>query len=185
MNLLILGIAVFIGVHLLPCFVSLRQAIIARLGIGPYKGLFSLLSLVGLALIVMGKYRADFQLLWQPPAWGRDVALVLLPPAFVLLAAAFMPTNIKRSTRHPMLWGVLLWSVAHLLANGDRAGLLIFGSFGVYAVLDMLSANQRGAIKQVAVHPFVKDGVTVAAGLTVYAVLLLLHPYLFGVAVLH
>lgn len=185
MNLLILGIVIFIGVHLLPSFVSVRLATINRFGPGAYKGLFALLSLVGLVLMVVGKYRADFQPLWQPPAWGRFAALVLLPPAFVLLAAANMPSNIKRLTRHPMLWGVTLWSVGHLLANGDRASLLLFGSLGIYALLDMLSANLRGAVKQVKVYPLGKDGVTVAAGLVIYVVLLLLHPYLFGVAVLH
>jgi uncharacterized membrane protein len=183
MNLLILGLVLFIGVHLLPSFVSLRRAAVDRLGPGAYKGLFSLLSLTGLVLMVIGKYLADFQPLWQPPAWGRNAALVLLLPVFVLLAAANMPSNIKRYTRHPMLWGVTLWSVGHLLSNGDRASLLLFGSLGVYALFGMLSANLRGAVKQVKVYPLVKDGVTVAAGLVVYAVLLLLHPYLFGVAV--
>ncbi len=184
MNLLMLGIVLFIGVHLLPSFVSARRAVMERLGPGAYKGLFSLLSLAGLVLMVVGQYRADFQPLWQPPAWGRNAALVLLLPAFVLLAAANMPSNIKRYTRHPMLWGVTLWSAGHLLANGDRASLLLFGSLGAYAVFDMLSANLRGAVKQVQVYPRVKDGVTVAAGLLVYVVLLWLHPYLFGVAVL-
>ena len=184
MNLLILGIVIFIGVHLLPSFVPLRRAAMDRLGPGAYKGVFSLLSLVGLVLIVVGKYLADFQPLWQPPAWGRFAAIVLMLPVFMLLAAANMPSNIKRFTRHPMLWGVTLWSVGHLLANGDRASLLLFGSLGAYAVFDMLSANLRGAVKQVVVYPIAKDGMTVAAGLLVYGVLLWLHPYLFGVAVI-
>lgn len=184
MNLLILGIIIFIGVHLLPSFVSLRRAAMDRLGPGTYKGLFSLLSLVGLVLMVGGKYLADVQPLWQPPAWGRFAAIVLMLPVFVLLAAANMPSNIKRYTRHPMLWGVTLWSAGHLLANGDRASLLLFGSLGAYAVFDMLSANLRGAVKQISVYPLAKDGVTVAAGLVVYVALLLLHPYLFGVAVI-
>ena len=185
MSLLILGLVIFIGVHLLPGFVSVRLAIIKRLGPGAYKGLFSLLSLLGLVLIVIGKYRADFQPLWQPPAWGRDAALVLLLPALVLLAAANMPSNIKRFTRHPMLWGVTLWSAGHLLANGDRAALLLFGSLGLYALLDMLSANRRGAPKPVKAYPLAKDGMTLAAGFAAYGVLLWLHPYLFGAAVLH
>ncbi len=184
MNLLILGIVIFIGVHLLPSLVPVRRAAMERLGPGAYKGLFSLLSLVGLVLIAVGKVMADFQPLWQPPVWGRYAALVLLLPVFVLLAAANMPSNIKRFTRHPMLWGVTLWSVGHLLANGDRASLLLFGSFGAYALFDMVSANLRGAVKQEKVYPLVKDGVTVAAGLLVYGVLLVLHPYLFGVAVI-
>ena len=184
MNLLILGIVIFVGVHLLPSFVALRRAAMDRLGPGAYKGLFSLLSLAGLVLMVIGKHLAGTEPLWQPPAWGRSAALILLLPALVLLAAAYMPSNIKRYTRHPMLWGVTLWSAGHLLANGDRASLLLFGSLGVYALFDMLSANLRGAVKQVKVYPRVKDGATVAAGLGVYVVLLWLHPYLFGVAVL-
>lgn len=184
MSLLLLGLVIFIGVHLVPSFVAARRAMIDRLGAGAYKGLFSLLSFLGLALIVLGKYRAGTQPVWLPPAWGRDVAMVLLLAAFVLLAAAYMPSNFKRFTRHPMLWAVVLWSAGHLLATGDRAALLLFGSLGLYALVDMVSANRRGAHKQTATYPPARDVAVLLAGVAAYVVLLLLHPYLFGAAVL-
>ena len=184
MFILILGIGIFVGVHLVPTLVSLRQQVIIRWGVGTYKKIFAVIALTGLVLIVIGKSRADFYPLWQPPAWGRNAALVLMAPAFIFLAAANMPSNIKRWIRHPMLWGVTLWSVGHLLANGDLASLVLFGSLGVFALLDMVSANLRGATRQHIRYPGTKDATVVAAGLVAYAALLFLHPYLFGAAIL-
>ncbi len=89
----------------MPSLAGLRGNLIGRLGENGYKGLFSVLSLAGLVLIVLGKSRAEFQHIYTPLPWGRDLALVVMPFSFMLLAAANMPSNIKRFTRHPMLWG--------------------------------------------------------------------------------
>ena len=184
MTVLAAGLMVFLGVHLLPASVTLRAAAIARLGEHGYRGVFSLLALAGLVLIVLGMARAPFEAVYSAPAWGRHAAMAVMPVALILLAGASMPSNIKRYARHPMLWGVLLWSAAHLLANGDRAALLLFGSFAVYAVVDMVLANRRGAILSTAVYPPRKDLMVVGGGLIAYGALLFLHPYLFGVSVL-
>ncbi|MDH3692398.1 MAG: NnrU family protein [Gammaproteobacteria bacterium] len=184
MSLLILGVCVFVGIHLVPSFPSLRQNFVDRLGEGAYKGGFALFALVGLVIIVMGKASAEFVPIWQAPAWGRLVAMVVMLPVFILLAAANMPTNIKRFTRHPMLWGVALWSVSHLLANGDLASLILFGSFGVFAGVGMWSANLRGATKTDQVFSVTNDVTVVVVGIVAYGIFLFLHPYLFGVPVI-
>lgn len=183
MTLLIIGLIVFIGAHSLPSFVGLRETLIRKLRFSGYRGLFSLVSLAGLVLIVIGKARADFVPLWDPPSWGRHAAMAFMLAAFILLPAAYMPTNIKRFTRHPMLWAVTLWASGHLLANGDMASVLLFGSFGVYSLLDMASANRRGAALQTQRVSPLKDGLVVLVGLFAYGILVSAHPYLFGAAI--
>lgn len=182
MGLLILGMVIFMGMHSLPSLVRLRQAAITRLGAGPYNALFSLISLLGLVLIIIGYARVGLQPLWETPRWGRTIAPLMMAPAFILLAASHLPTNIKRLTRHPMLWGVVLWSVAHLIARGDLAAVVLFAGFGLFSLLAMLSANLRGTILQTTVYPYTKDGVVVVAGGVAYGAFWWLHPYLFGVA---
>lgn len=185
MLILILGILVFIGIHLLPTFSSLRERLLAQWGEKRYKGLFSLVSFIGLILIIIGKADAPFVHLWAPPIWGRHLSLTLMPFAFMLFAAANMPTNIKRFTPHPMLWGVTLWAVVHLSSNGDLASFILFGGIGTFAIFDIVSANRRGATQSTEPVPLAKDGMVVGAGLLAYAVFLFLHPYLFGVPVLY
>ena len=184
MFLLILGLVIFMGIHLLPTFVSLRENLISRLGARPYKILFAVISLGAFVLIVIGMGRAPFEPVWTPPTWGRFVAILIMPFSFIFLAASQMRSNFKRHTRNPMLWGVTLWSVAHLLANGDLASLILFGSFGVYSLFDVWSANRRGALRQEIKYPLVKDAMTIAIGLVLYSAFLWLHPSLFGVAVI-
>src|SRR5680860_701483 len=117
MLLLTLGIIVFASVHLVSAFPIIRERLVGLLGEGRYMALFSGVALAGLLLIIVGKSAADFVPLWQPPGWGGVAALLITPLAFVFLAAAYLPTNIKRFTAHPMLWGVSAWAAAHLLAT--------------------------------------------------------------------
>ena len=144
--ILILGLAIFIGAHV---FVSLRghrEQLIARIGEGPYKGAFSLVSILGLVLIVYGfaLYRRSGPIpVWYPPDFLRHVSEALMWPAFVLVAAAYIPGQIKKTLKHPMLAGVKLWAFAHLLANGRLAGMVLFGSFLAWAVADYISARRR------------------------------------------
>ncbi len=183
--MLIAGLVLFLAVHMLPWWPPLRAAMIRGAGERGHRGAFALLSLAGLVLMVVGFGRAPFVPVYTPPPWGAHVALALMLPASILLAAAYAPGNVRRFTRHPMLWGVTLWALAHLLANGDRAALLLFGGFGVYALLDMLSANLRGAEKSKVHVPWSRDAFNVIIGVVVYSGLLRLHPMLFGVSPLH
>ena len=183
MGILVLGVVIFIGVHLIPSVPSLRARLSQRVGNNPYRGLFSLVSLAGFALLVVGKGRAPFVPLWDPPAWAPRVAVWVMPVALTLLVAAFLPSNLKRVTRHPMLWGVTVWAAVHLLANGDRASLILFGSFGAFALFDMWSANRRGAKLSSKPVPYWRDLVVIVVGGIVYMGFLHSHAMLFGVPV--
>jgi len=183
MTILILGVAIFVGAHLVPSATSLREGLRERVGTNAYRGLFSLVSLVGFVLIVVGMGRAPSVPLWDPPPWGHRVPVYGMPVALVLLVAAFMPTNLKRLTRHPMLWGVTIWAAAHLLANGDLASLILFGSFGTFALFDMWSANQRGAELSSKVVPYWRDALVILVGIVLYVGLLHSHAWLFGMPV--
>jgi len=184
MTTLILGVAIFIGVHLVPSAPSLSSRLRKRVGNNPYRGLFSLVSLVGFVLLVVGMGRAPFVPLWDPPAWAHRVAIWTMPVALILLVAAFMPTNLKRLTRHPMLWGVTVWAAVHLLANGDLASLILFGSFGAFSLFDMWSANRRGAELSSGVVPYWRDLLVVIVGGLLYVAFLHGHAWLFGMPVL-
>ena len=134
-------------------------------------------------MLVVGMGRATFVPLWDPPAWAHRVAVLGMPVALILLVAAFMPTNLKRFTRHPMLWGVTIWAAVHLLANGDLASLILFGSFGVFSLFDMWSANRRGAELSSRVVPYWRELLVVVVGGIVYVAFLYGHAWLFGVPV--
>jgi uncharacterized membrane protein len=179
-NILVLGAVVFIGVHLVPALGATRSRLVDRLSLNGYKLLFTLLSLVGIALMIWGKSKAPHTSIWLPPAWGHDVAMIIMFPSMVLLAVAKLPTNIKRFTPHPMMWGFILWSFAHLLANGDLASIILFGSIGIYSIIAIISANQRGARPSGATVSAYRETVAIGFGVLVYLVMLYLHPYLFG-----
>jgi len=185
MYILLLGICIFFGLHLVPSLVSYRCIIINKLGEGLYKGLYSVISLIGLVLIVYGKSIAGYYSIWEPPIWSKNVVVVIMLLAFYFFAAADLKSNIKRFIRHPMLLGVMLWSAAHLFANGDLASILLFGAFFIFSLFGMLSANKRGASTQKNKFPLAKDIVAVFAGLVAYGIFIkYLHPYLIGVPII-
>ena len=147
MGMLILGLALFLGVHSTRIFADgWRAAMVRRLGEKTWKGLYALVSLAGLGLVVWGFGLARQQPVqwWAPPFATRHIAWLLTAVAFILLAAAYVPRNaIKARLHHPMVLGVVFWAVAHLLANGNRAHVLLFGSFGVWAALSWRAARAR------------------------------------------
>ena len=143
MTYLILGIIIFIGIHLFPSFTSLRERILDTFGQAFYTGAFSVIALVGIVLIVTGKYTTAPIDIWDPPFLATLVAVIVMPVVFVLLVSAYLPTNIKLRVRHPMLLGVMFWSIAHLTINGDLGSIILFGSFGLYSLFGIWSANRR------------------------------------------
>lgn len=185
MGMLVTGLLLFFGLHTVPMLGGARSALVARLGEPFYKGLFSIASIAGFVLIVLGFYRAPVVPLWLPPPWSHGLALLVMPVAFILLVAAYIPGNIRRFTRHPMLAGVLLWAVAHLIANGDLASLLLFGTFALYSVLDMLSASYRTAATSRSAsrsdnRSIYMDAITGIVGLALFWVVWQFHGALFG-----
>ena len=189
MSALLLGLLVFLGVHSLRIVApAWREAQIARRGEGPWKGLYSLASAVGLGLIVWGyaQSRTAPVDLWMPPLWTRHLAVLLVWPAFILLTAAYVPgTRIKAKLHHPMLLGIKIWAAAHLLANGRLADLLLFGGFLLWAVLDFRSARGRDRAAGTPYPPGngAKDGVALVIGTLAWAVFAFwAHAWLFGVA---
>ena len=184
---LILGLVIFLGVHSVRIVADdWRNRAIARVGEGPWKGAYSLLSLAGLSLIVVGYAEARLQPVpvWAPPAWTRHAAALLNLPAFILLFAAYVPGNhFKARLGHPMLLGVVAWALAHLVSNGFLADLLLFGSFLLWAVLDYGSAQHRGGTAPTATPKLSRDAVVLVAGVAAWAAFAVgLHARLIGVA---
>ena len=147
MLFLVLGLVLFLGVHSVRIVADgWRTQTVARWGEMPWKGLYSLVSAVGLALIVWGYGLARQQpvVLWVPPIGMRHAAALLTLIAFVLLAATYVPRNaIKARLHHPMVLGVKVWALAHFLSNGNLADVVLFGSFLLWAVLSFRAARQR------------------------------------------
>lgn len=145
--LLLAGLIVFLGVHSVRVFADgFRSSFIAARGELAWKGLYTLLSIAGFVMIVYGygDARTAPIPLWQPPVWTRHVAALLTLPAFIMLAAAYIPGNgIKARLKHPMLLGTKVWAFAHLLSNGTLADVLLFGGFLVWAVLCFRACRQR------------------------------------------
>ncbi len=184
MSFLIAGVIIFFGVHLVSACTRCRENLAGRLGENGYRAVFVAGSVVGFLLIATGTAYVEFVPLYDPPGWGRQAAVVLMPVAFILLAALLLPTNIKRFTRHPLLWSFTIWSAAHLLANGDLGSVLLFGSFGLYSLFSMWSLNRRRAVKSTTAHSLARDALVVVVGVVVYGAVAYLHPYLFGVPAL-
>jgi uncharacterized membrane protein len=147
MSYLILGLVLFLGVHSVRIFAEdWRTATRQRMGENAFKGVYSLLSVLGLTVVVwgFGMARETPVLVWLPPAGMRHVAALLNVIAFVFLAAAYVPGNaIKARVHHPMVLGVKVWAFAHLLANGNLAHMVLFGAFLAWAVLDFISSRKR------------------------------------------
>jgi uncharacterized membrane protein len=126
MLLLVLGMVIFVTVHLIPTFVNLRQTLIAWKGEAFYKIGYSCAALVGLILIIIGKSRAPYVTVWDAPGWAFHVTQISMLVALISLPAAYMPTNLRRFMRHPFLTGLALWALSHLLVNGDLASIVLF-----------------------------------------------------------
>jgi uncharacterized membrane protein len=188
--IMIIGLAVFLGSHTLITLRPQRAALIGRIGEGPYKGLFALVSLAGILLIGYGfaHYRAGGYIdIWMPPRWTRHVTELLVWPAIIVIVAAYIPGEIKRVLKHPMLVGVKLWAVAHLLSNGDLGSIILFASILAWAVYDRISLKRRTDVPAPAVATgggYRNDFIVVVVGTLVYFVLgFWFHPWVIGVPV--
>jgi uncharacterized membrane protein len=183
----ILGLVLFLGAHVFVSMRGERDALIARIGGGPYRGLFALVSIVGLVLIGFGfaRYRdAGLIAVWYPPAWTHHIVEALMWPASILVVAAYIPGNIKRTLNHPFLVGVKTWAVAHLCANGDLGGIVLFGAVLAWAVYDRIMLKRRAdaGAPPIPVGGSRNDIIAIVVGTILYLALgLVFHPIVIGV----
>jgi uncharacterized membrane protein len=192
---MVLGLALFLGVHTVPAQRELRARFIASLGEGGYKAGYALVSLLGIVLIVWGfaHYRAAGMIdVWEGlvPSKAlvvlKHIAVAMMLPAVILVVAAFMRGHIYTTLKHPMLAGVKLWAAAHLLANGDLGSIILFGSFLGWAVFDRISLKRRtdAGGPPIPVGGWGNDLIAVAVGIVVYlALAFAFHPVMIGVPV--
>jgi uncharacterized membrane protein len=186
---MILGLVLFLGVHTLTTRRDLRARLIGAWGEGAYKIGYALVSLLGLVLIVWGfaDYRATGWIeVWHPPKLLKHIAVALMLPAVILVAAAYIRGRIYTALKHPMLAGVKLWAAAHLIANGDLGGIILFGSFLAWAVFDRISLKRRAdpGSPPIPVGGPVNDLIAVAVGIVAYlALAFAFHPVVIGVPV--
>lgn len=199
--MLILGLVLFFGLHLLPFFPEYRTQLVERLdndyieSEDAYKVVFIVGSVLGLMLIGIGKGGVNVSL-WGTPDILRYLSLPLVWASLILVAAAYLPNRIKNYVRHPMLIGVIIFCVAHLLTNGDLGSILIFGSFTAYSVFAIVSDQKRGREAAGAPEgaseededadkkpPIVDDAILVGGATLVFLILLGLHETLFTRAV--
>ncbi len=183
---LVLGLAIFLGVHSISIVNrAARDAMVARMGGNAWRGLYTLVSLLGFALIVWGYGQARQQpvVLYTPPVWLRHVSLLLLVPVFPLLVAVYTQGRIKAAVKHPMLLATKLWAFAHLLSNGSLADVLLFGGFLAWAIADRVSVKKRGNDPVIARPSLAQDLIAVAVGLALFGWFFVQgHAWLIGVS---
>ena len=187
---MIAGLVVFLGAHTLTTQRALRSRVIASMGEGTYKIVYSVVSAVGLALIVWGfaRYRSTGWIdVWQPPVAMKHITVALMLPAVILVAASYIRGRIYTTLKHPMLAGIKLWALAHLLANGDLGSIILFGSFLAWAVFDRISLKRRNDAggPPIPVGGATNDMIAVAVGVIAYlALAFAFHPAVIGVPVI-
>ncbi len=187
MTMLVIGLLVFLGVHSVAIVApNGRDAMVAKIGEGPWKGLYSLASIVGFVLLVWGYGQARMHpvVIYTPPVELRWVTVLLMVPVFPLLLAPYFPGRIRATLKHPMLVATKLWAFAHLLSNGMLADVLLFGGFLAWAVFDRISFKRRTQ-RPLKTLPQSKlnDVIAIVLGLVLYfAFFHFLHLRLIGVS---
>jgi uncharacterized membrane protein len=185
---LIIGLLIFLGGHVVSRMTGLRQSLIERFGPNMYRSLYSLVAVMGVAMIAhgFGVYRAaGYIMVWDPPRFLSHLAVLLILPAFILLAATYLPGLIKAKAKHPMLAAVKLWATGHLLANGDLGSILLFGSFLAWAVYARIALKRAGAPTYPAPSGMVRnDWIAIGVGTAAALVFMFaLHRKLIGVGI--
>ena len=186
--ILIIGLVVLLGAHVFVTFRAARANLMARLGQNGYRALFSIVAIVGLALIIWGygEYRAhEWVQVWSPPAFMRHITVGLMLFAVIFITAAFIPCHIKMKLKHPMLASIKTWALAHLLSNGDLGSIILFGSFLAWGVYARIAAKRRGDLGATTEPAgWTNDLIVIVLGVVIFLALgYYFHPYVIGVPV--
>jgi uncharacterized membrane protein len=186
MALLIAGVVFWSIAHLVPSAVpGVRRNLAGKLGEGPYKGLFAIDILLALGLIIFGWRSAVPTAVYAPPLFDSQVPLILIAVGIILFVVSAMPNNFKRFIRHPQMTAVILWSSGHLLANGDSRSLVLFGGFGVWAILEIVFINKRdGAWEKPDAVPALQGMLAIVLAVIVVLALARFHSTFSGVAII-
>ncbi len=181
---LCVGVLLWMAVHFIPSVARrLRTALVERVGENPYKGIFALTLVLSIALMIVGWRSTAPALIYVPPTWGAPLTSMLMLIAVLLFGAAQQPTRIKRFIRHPQLTGMVVWSLSHLLSNGDSRSVVLFGGLGLWALIEMPLISQREGVWVRPYGPALSvevRGILISA--VIFFVLVFLHPYFSGVS---
>lgn len=186
MLILILGLVLFLGIHSVRVFApALRDSQITSGGMGRWKGLYTIISLVGLVVMIWGygEARLVAPVLYEPPVFMKHINSLLMLIAFIVLMTSYFPAGrLRAAVKHPMITATKIWALGHLLANGDLASVLLFGGFLVWAVLVRISYKRRGDLGTTIAGPIANDLLPAIAGFAIYALFVWkLHAWLIGV----
>ena len=185
MTFLVAGVLLWSIVHLMKSVTpGLRASIQGAIGEGPHKGLAALLLLGSVGLMIYGWRTTPAEFLYDPPGWGRHLNMLLMFFAIYLIGVAQGKSRVKQWIRHPMLTGLLVWAIGHLLANGDNKSLVLFGGLGLWALISIVtvSRNEGAWVKPSEVATPARELVSVVIALVLYAILFAAHQYFAGVA---
>lgn len=182
MEFLILGTAIFFGIHLVP-LLAIKQKLINRLGKKAYMAAFALISALGLGLMIYGKGHSDFIPVWQPLAMAHWVPILVMWPTMILFVWAEIPCSMKIKLRHPMLIGIVLFTTSHLIANGDLASIVLFGSFAIYSVFVMFRQGFKKKESKIPVSTTKWNAFGIILGTLLYGVIFHFHQNITGMPI--
>ena len=192
MIVLIIGLVIFFGMHLVPV-TGVKSSLIERMGEKKYWSFFAIISLVGFIIIIYGfslidtcnSMMADCETdnfyLWDSFEYSKEISFLLMPISIIFIVASQMKSNIKKVVHHPMLIGVLIWSFVHLLSTGDLRSIILFASFGAFSIIDIIFT--RKTAEQGISFSILNDVVVIVVGLVLYSIILYFHEYVSGLQI--
>lgn len=182
--LFITALIIFFAAHVIPLNQKFRTLATDKLGEKPYIGLFVLIILGSIVMMVQGWNNFPNVYFYEPPTLLKQVHLALMLPVVYLWVAAEVPNNLKRFIKHPMLTGMKLWALGHVIANGDLRSMLLFISILIFSVIAVIVVNKREECKEVKSTPIVYDIGVIAVSLMGYSAMVYFHSNLFGMSVM-
>jgi len=175
-----IGLIIFFGIHLVPFFPKAKSVLHSRLGENPYMGTFSLISLIGLLMIIFG-YERGIDNLYSIYSHAYAYSEYVMFVSLTFLVAAYLPTYLKKITKHPMSIGIAIWALLHLAVNPDIISVILFGAFLAYSILDILVSEFKKEEKELYEAKILYDVLSVVVGVLITSLAYNYHGYLSGV----